>query len=411
MEIAGLTETEEKQREGSLRIGLFCDSYTPHMDGVSISLHLVADGLRHAGHQVTVFVPRFPGYQDDEPGIFRAPALPYPCNPPYYIAVPGAPRYTWTLSRMHLDVLHANTPLTIGMLAYLIAATRKLPLIYTYHTYIAEYTHHVKFVGDTRAIRRAARWFSTASTNLGDQVVVPSPKFKRLLLEQKVRKPIHVIPNGIDLDHFNRSKKPGSLHTRLGLKPETPLLLSVGRLDPEKRLEFLIKAVACLPTLDPAPHLVFVGDGSARRDLEARAASTPVHDRIHFLGMIPHTDIPDLLHDATVFLSASTTETQCLAMVEAIAAGLPVMAVKDEAFEGIVVDGENGSQAALDIQSYSAALSSLLSDPANLTRYGRRSVELSQKFSIQGQVQALENLYSVAITQNQRAQDMAVFGS
>ena len=397
-----VAESNPKLNVGSLRIGLFTDTYAPQVNGVSISLQLISEGLQRAGHQVTIFAPRIPGYTDDKPGIVRLPSLKYLNDPPIYVAVLGTPRSTWSLTRKHFDVLHAHSPLTVGLLAYFTASTKNLPLIYTYHTSITDYTHYLKIIGGTGVIRHAARWFSTTSTNLGDQIVVPSPKFHRLLLEQKVTKPIHTVPNGIDLSHFKAAKNPGSFRSRLGIKPDAPILLSVGRVDPEKRLDFLIDAFVRLADRIPNAHLVFAGDGSARKKLEAHAANTNVSDRIHFLGMVNRVELPDLLHDATVFLSASTTEVHPISVIEAIASSLPLVAVQDEAFEGMIMENENGHLTPLDVDVFSDTLVKLLSDPEKLNQYGKRSLELSEKFSIEGQVRTLENLYFEAILQNWR---------
>lgn len=396
------TEARSVPKVGSLRIGLFTDTYAPQVNGVSISLQLISEGLRRRGHQVTIFAPRFPGYEDNETNVMRLPSLKYLNNPPIYVAVLGTPRSTWSLTRKHFDVLHAHSPASVGLLAYLTASTKRLPLIYTYHTSITDYTHYVKFIGGSSIIKHAASWFSTTSTNLGDQIVVPSPKFHRLLMEQKVKRPIHIIPNGINLNGFKSAKNPGSFRNRLGVQPDAPILLSVGRIDPEKRLDFLIDAFDRISDQIPNARLVFAGDGSARAKLEEHAASVRSKDRIHFLGMVNRADLPDLLHDAAVFLSASTTEVHPISVIEAIAAGLPVLAVQDEAFEGMVIDGENGHQTLLDVNVYGDTLLSLLKDPERLSRYGKRSAELSEKYSIEGQVRALENLYIESILQNWR---------
>lgn len=396
------TESDLKKNIASLRIGLFTDTYAPQVNGVSISLQLVSEGLQRRGHQVTIFAPRIPGYTDDQPGVVRLPSLKYLNDPPIYVAVLGTPRSTWSLTRKHFDVLHAHSPLTVGLLAYFTASTKNLPLIYTYHTSITDYTHYLKIIGGTSLIRHAARWFSTTSTNLGDQIVVPSPKFHRLLLEQKVDKPIHTIPNGIDLSNFKAAKNPGVFRNRLGLKPDAPILLSVGRVDPEKRLDFLIDAFVRLADQVPEAHLVFAGDGSARKKLEEHAAATKVKDRIHFLGMVNRAELPDLLHDATIFLSASTTEVHPISVIEAIASGLPLVAVQDEAFEGMILENENGHLTPLDVGAFSDTLVKLLADPEKLARYGKRSAELSEKYSIEGQVLLLETLYFEAILQNWR---------
>lgn len=387
---------------GSLRIGLFTDTYAPQVNGVSISLQLISEGLKNRGHQVTIFAPRFPGYTDDQPNVIRLPSLKYLNNPPIYVAVLGSPRSTWSLTRKHFDVLHAHSPASMGLLAYLTASTKRLPLIYTYHTSITDYTHYIKFIGGTRVIKYAASWFSSATTNLGDQIVVPSPKFQRLLLAQKVTRPITVIPNGIDLSSFKAARNPGSLRNRLGIKSDTPILLSVGRMDPEKRLEFILDAFEILSKRVPNAHLVFAGDGSSRKGLEDKVKGTSANDHIHFLGMVSRADLPDILHDATVFLSASTTEVHPISVIEAIASGKPMVAVADEAFEGMIENDLNGYTVPLDLQTYADTVADLLADRKKLERFGQHSVALSEKYSIEGQVKVLEKLYFEAILQNWR---------
>lgn len=387
---------------GSLRIGLFTDTYAPQINGVSISLQLISEGLKKRGHQVTIFAPRFPGYKDDEPNVMRLPSLKYLNNPPIYVAVLGTPRSTWSLTRRHFDVLHAHSPASVGLLAYLTASTKRLPLIYTYHTSITDYTHYIKFIGGTSLIKRTAAWFSKASTDLGDQVVVPSPKFYRLLLNQKVKQPITIIPNGIDLSMFQTVTSPGVLRKKLGISEEAPILLTVGRMDPEKRLDFIVDAFALLSEKVPNAHLVFAGDGSARKHVEQRANATPAKDHIHFLGMVNRADLPGILHDANVFLSASTTEVHPISVIEAIASGLPLVAVKDEAFEGMIEDDMNGYMVPLDVNIYAETVAALISDREKLERFGKHSLVLSEKYSIEGQVRALEKLYLEAILQNWR---------
>lgn len=387
---------------GSLRIGLFTDTYAPQVNGVSVSLQMISEGLKKRGHQVTIFAPKFPGYKDNEPNVMRLPSLKYLNNPPIYVAVLGTPRSTWKLTRKHFDVLHAHSPASVGLLAYLTASTKRLPLIYTYHTSITDYTHYIKFIGNTGIIKYAAAWFSKASTDLGDQIIVPSPKFHRLLLNQKVKQPITVIPNGIDLSMFKAVKNPGVLRKRLGIDDNAPILLTVGRMDPEKRLDFIVEAFDLMADRVPNAHLVFAGDGSARKHVEEKAKNTHAKDRIHFLGMVNRADLPDILHDATVFLSASTTEVHPISVIEAIASGLPFVAVRDEAFEGMLEDGMNGYEVPLDARKYADVLADLLPDRERLNRFSVHSAALSEKYSIEMQVRSLEKLYMEAILQNWR---------
>jgi glycosyltransferase involved in cell wall biosynthesis len=313
------------------------------------------------------------------------------------MSVPGTPRTSLALSRCQLDVLHVHSPLSTGLMAYLTAKAKHAPLIYTYHTAITEYVHYLNVLGNTRAMGRAARWFSTASANLTDRVVTPSAKIKDLLVRQNVERPIHVIPNGIDLRNFQQANLSQSFRRQLGLDEDTRLLLSLGRLAPEKNLHLLVDAFAHIAAQLPNTHLVFAGDGSSREALEKQAQACKYAGRIHFLGMVERADLPGLLHEADLFLSASISETQCVAMAEAIAAGLPIVAVPDKAFAGMFANEVNGLAAPNDAQGFSTVVCKLLADPEKMQVFGRNSVRLSLGFSIEAQAAALVSLYRETI--------------
>jgi glycosyltransferase involved in cell wall biosynthesis len=383
--------------DAPLRIGFFADTYAPQINGISISLQLLTESLRAAGHQVVIFAPRFPEYCDSDPDVHRIPSVAYMQSPAFYMSVPGTPRTSLAIRRCEFDVLHVHSPLSTGVMAYVTAKAKHAPLVYTYHTAITDYVHYLNIGGHTGAVRKAARWFSTGTANLTDRVITPSAKIKDLLLKEHVKRPIHVIPNGIDLGRFQQPNDSSRFRRQLGLARDAQLLLSLGRLAPEKSLPLLIDAFAHIAARFPNAHLVFAGDGSSRGELEAQAVSCGYAQRIHFLGMVARADLPDLLHEADLFLSASTSETQCVAMAEAIAASLPIVAVADKAFAGMFTNGVNGLAAPNDAQGFGAVVCNLLADPEKLRQFGRNSLELSHNFSVETQAAALVELYREAI--------------
>ncbi len=385
--------------DAPLHIGFFADTYAPQINGISVSLQLLTQSLRAAGHQVTIFAPRFPGYTDTDPDIHRIPAIAYMQSPPFYMSVPGTPRTSLAIRRCQFDVLHVHSPLSTGVLAYVAAKAKHAPLVYTYHTAITDYVHYLNIVGNAGAMRKAARWFSTTTANRADQVVTPSAKIKDMLLKEHVKRPIHVIPNGIDLGRFQQPSHSTRFRRQLGIAHDAQVLLSLGRLAPEKSLPLLVEAFTHIAARLANAHLVFAGDGSSRGALEAQAAVSGYGQHIHFLGMVERADLPDLLHEADLFLSASTSETQCVAMAEAIAAGLPVVAVADKAFAGMFANGINGLVAPNNAQDFGAAVCYLLTDPEDLQQFGRNSLELSRNFSVESQAAALVALYREAITE------------
>jgi 1,2-diacylglycerol 3-alpha-glucosyltransferase len=380
-----------------LRIAFFTDFYTPQVNGVAVSLRLLADSLRTAGHEVTIFAPRVGRYRDTEAGVVRLPSVRVLNRPPVYAILPGTPGATRQLRRSRFDIVHMHTPMTAGALAYLSARQKHVPLIYTYHTAITEYTHYAGAVGHTRLARRAAGRFSALGCNLSDYIVAPSDKMERALRAQRVRRPIRVIPNGIDLERFACPGEAGAWRRRLGLPPGAPLLVYVGRLDLEKSLNFLIEAFAAIARQVPGSQLALAGDGNARPGLERQAAATGLGGHIHFLGMVNRAEVPGLLHEADLFVSASTTEVHPLCAIEATAAGLPVVAVSDEALTGLVAEGVNGCLTPREVEPFAQAVAGLLADPARRQEFGRASAEISRRYSVEAQAEALVRLYREAL--------------
>ncbi len=399
MKLFSQTQPEIPSNSATLRIGFFADTYTPQINGISVSLQLLTKSLRTAGHQVTIFAPRFPDYVDVDPEVHRIPAVPYKQIPSFYISLPGTPQTSKEIRHCTFDVLHVHSPLSTGVMAYMAAKAKHTPLIYTYHTAITDYVTYLKIGADAKPVQRAARWFSTTTANLTDHVVAPSVKVKDLLAVQRVSRPVHVIPNGIDLARFQQSYYGTGFRQQLGIAPDAPMLLSVGRLAAEKSLNLLIEAFPHIVAHIHNAHLVLAGDGESRSELEALAAASGCGERIHFPGMIQREALPDLLHEADLFVTSSTSETQCVAMAEAIAASLPIVAVSDRAFTGMFANGVNGYVAPQDAVGFAAVVCNLLLDAPMLHKFGKNSLALSHNFSIEAQAAALVALYREAIAE------------
>jgi glycosyltransferase involved in cell wall biosynthesis len=176
-----------------------------------------------------------------------------------------------------------------------------------------------------------------------------------------VRRPVVVLPTGVDLDAFRPGDREAARRA-LGLPPAAPLCLYVGRLDREKNLEFLLDAFALVAARQPAARLVVVGRGTRESRLRRHAARLPAGDRILFAGGVAPDVAPRYFQAADVFLFASTTETQGLAVLEAMAAGRPVVAVRASGVEEAVVDGVTGLLVAEDLDVFAAAVIQVLAD-------------------------------------------------
>jgi glycosyltransferase involved in cell wall biosynthesis len=232
------------------------------------------------------------------------------------------------------------------------------PFVFTYHTLYDRYAHYVPLPRPMVA-RAAIRW-SVAFADTADLVLAPSDFVAQRLRGQGVGQPIEVLPTGVDLDRF----RPGSraaARQALGLSADDRVLLYVGRLDREKNLEFLLGAVAAMAA--PRVRLLLVGRGTQTGALRRRAAALGLGDHVEFRGGSAPERLPVHYRAADVFVFASTTETQGLAVLEAMASGLPVVAVRASGVEEVVVEGVSGVLVPEDRAAFAAAVRQVLADP------------------------------------------------
>lgn len=321
-----------------MRIGLFTNNYRPLRNGVATAVSTAAEELRAAGHAVTVIAPRYGS--DDEPGCLRIPGVRAPTHHAYVLPLTRWPGVARALARLELDVYHAHHPFLLGSAAARSARAAGRPLVFTYHTRYERYGHYATPAGGLApiagrlALARALRFADRA-----DLVLAPAPSLARELVARGLRTPVAVVPTGVPLpaEPFEAREL---RRQALGLAPAAPLCLSVGRLAPEKNQRFLLHAFAALRTRLPEARLLLVGDGDDRRYLERDARRLGLGGCVVFAGAVARPRVLDYCLAADLFLFPSTTETQGLVALEALAAGLPVVAVRSAAAEDLLAERE-----------------------------------------------------------------------
>ena len=357
-------------RVGKLRVLIATDQYEPMVGGVPTVTRELARGLAERGHAVQVLAPSASGRSStgtgtgSRAGTDAAPeaagqltvAWRRSVRWPWYedqrlgLLSPAAAREL--IDDFAPDVVHVHSPLTLGAVARSAARRRRVPVVYTNH-YLPANVHPVSARADRRG--RAARGagvlfdvgfygYLTGFANRCDRVTAPTATALLLLREHGLRAPSQVVSNGVDLDAFSPGPDPleraESLRRRYGLPDGRPLILSVSRLSPEKRADLLIQAVARQEVGDAV--LALAGSGPDATRLRALAARLGVSERVRFLGFVPGADLPGLYRLADVFAIASEAELQSLVTMEAMASGLPVVAVNAGALGELVHPGENG---------------------------------------------------------------------
>lgn len=361
-----------------MRLGVFTNNYLPLLGGVSTAVETLRRYAEARGHEVYIFAPRYNGYRDENPRVLRYPSIPAPTHPDFALPIPFSPGIAARIRGLDLDLLHAQHPFLLGQTARRLARRLARPLVFTYHTRYDKYAHYVPL---NRAMveRKAVEW-STAFANQADLVIAPSGAIRTLLREHGVTRPIEVVPTGVEVSRYVPGDRT-AVRRALGLAPAAPLLLYVGRLDREKNVELLLWAFDRLAARGREARLVLVGRGSRQAALLRLARGLASGAAIHFVGPAPPDEVVRYYQAADLFVFASTTETQGLVITEAMAAGLPVVAVRAPGAEELVRDGVTGLLVPEDPAAFALAADTLLADEARRRDFGERARETAKEYA------------------------------
>ena len=333
-----------------MRIGLFTDTYPPFINGVSTSVAMLKRALEQQGHTVyvvTVSSNALKHEYDEKERILKVAGIPigiydYRLSSIYPVTLINK------MKKWNLDVIHSHTEFGVGILARLFAKQFNIPLVHTYHTLYEDYTHYITHGYFEKSSKKIVEYLTKFYCDkTANELIVPTNKIYSLFKEKyNFTKNIHIIPTGIEVDRFfeeNVNKKEvESLKKKLGLKKNEFTILFVGRLAEEKNVEFLIEAQKKLVEYDDHIKLLIVGDGPDKQKYEQLAENLGLKDNIIFNGKAAWEEIPIYYHASSVFATASTTETQGLTVIEAMAAGVPPLCIDDDSFRGTVTDELNG---------------------------------------------------------------------
>ncbi|MEN6391715.1 MAG: glycosyltransferase family 4 protein [Syntrophomonas sp.] len=382
-----------------MRIGLFSDSYKPYQSGVVTSISTLKEELNRHGHEVYIFAPSYPNYEDEEPDIHRYFSVPSPTNPDFTLAIPGLSGMSSIIKKLNLDLIHVHSPFTMGWVGKLYANKYKIPLVFTYHTLYESYAHYVPVAQDLA--REMASKFSTMFCNHCDHIVVPSPEIKDVLLAGEVLSPISVIPTGVSLEKFEGGD-PNWLREQFNIAPDKKILLFVGRLTKEKNLEFLIRAFQDIHHKMPGTVLVLTARGPLEQNLKELSEALGVREDVIFTGALPFETLVHAYHSADLFVFSSMTETQGLVLLEAMACGLPVVAVKASGVQEMVDHEVDGLLTECRVDKFSEAVCRVLGSGDTYEKLKANSYKKADKLSSTNMVKRLEELYLELMPRQQR---------
>lgn len=381
-----------------MRIGIVTATYLPSKNGVATSTALFARGLRDRGHEVRIFAPRHPLMPDHEEGVYRlnssfagARALGAPADYPVMLA-PG-PRLTAKLPLRDLEVLHTMHPFLAGRLALRWARLAGSPVVYTAHTQYEQYLHYAPM--PVHVSRAVVRPHVAAFARRASQVLAPGRAMVEMLREYGFAGDVQLFPNPVDLSAFQKSDGV-AFRQEFDIPLTAPLVMYLGRLAPEKNLEVMIEAFTLARKRLPELRLLVVGDGPSRAELQARAKAG-----VTFTGPIPYTRVPEALAAASVFLTASTSEVLPMSMIEALAAGTPLVAARSPAALDLIQDGLNGTVREPISDALAAGLLEILA-PERLVEMQEAARASAEQYDLKARAAALEQVYAEVIERKKR---------
>ena len=364
-----------------MRIGLFTDTYFPQVSGVATSIRTLKTQLEKMGHTVFIFtttdrdVDRYEDWQ-----IVRIPSVPFFAFKDRRVAYRGFSKALEIAKQYKLDIIHTQTEFSLGLLGIAIARELRIPVVHTYHTQFEDY---VRYIAKGMVIRPSMVKYSVRGfmSDL-DGVICPSEIVYDLLLKYKVAAEKRVIPTGIELEKFQRPEitedDVTDLRTKLGIASDETMLLSLSRVSYEKNIQAVLAALPSVLEEDDKVRLVVAGDGPYLPDLKSQAKKLGIQDKVVFTGMIAPSETALYYKAADFFISASTSETQGLTYLEALASGTPIIAHGNPYLDNVITDQMFGTLYYHDNDLAGAILEAAIATPEkDETKWADKLYEIS----------------------------------
>lgn len=378
-----------------MKVVFVTNTFLPHIGGVARSIVAFTNQLISQGVDVLTVAPTFDGMPANETNVVRVPAVQNFNGSDFSVAYPLTGVVRSAIDEFQPDVIHSHHPFVLGATAYCIARATGTPLVFTHHTMYEQYTHYVP--GDSPAMKRFAIELGTGYANMCQHVVAPSESILDILKNRGVTTPISVVPTGVDREKLAQGS--GSGMRRIMDIPEDAFVVGhVGRLAQEKNLDFLGRAIAGFLRENRSAHFLLVGSGPYATTLLATLNDAGFSDRVHFPGSLSGRFLASAYRAMNVFAFASHSETQGMVLTEAMAAGVPVVAVDAAGVREVVRTGENGILLRNDaVPEFVEALGGVAHEPRS--RFQEACRATAETYSIQNSTRKLIGIYEQLLTE------------
>jgi len=396
-----------------MRIAIYSDSYVPYRSGVTTAIENQSQELVRRGHEVTVFCPRVWSAPrvDQSHGvrIVKLPvSLPVRRVSRLNLAFPLVATSYFQFRRWRPDVLHLNTEWGAGWEGLVAGWLFGVPTVGTFHTFFAE-PGYLRAIGlpDTRFVRSLMWKYSVFYYSRCDAVTSPSRAVKQALVSQGLDPEPLVLSNGITPSPPGTPEQLAEARRRYGVAEQPgPTFIHVGRISPEKSLDVLLLGFRRLVDRRPDVRLLIVGSGPYRGELTRQISQLRLDGHVQQLGYIAHEQLisEGVLRLGDVFVTASKTENQPLSIMEAMAAGVPVIGPAAQGIPELVIPGETGELFPPDdVDALATAMESLGWDPASCRRMGEVACQNTAAHTIASVVDQFEQIFERVIEARRQA--------
>jgi 1,2-diacylglycerol 3-alpha-glucosyltransferase len=343
------------------RVVMFTNTFEPMVGGLERSVATAHEDLQRAGHLCRVVTPCFDAARDSRDGVLRVPALRGLGKRKFSIPLPTSRRIRHWIEALQPQLLHAHQPFLLGDTAWQLARLRQIPLVFTHHTFYERYAHCLRM--DAERARRMVMDMTTQFCNRSHMVIAPTPSVRRMLLERHVVAPIEVVPTGIDVQLYGSGCRARG-RVALGLQIGDEVVGHIGRLSQEKNLEYLTHAALHVLQARPRSKLLLVGEGDRRDWARAQFAAAGMGERLIAPGTLQGVALADAYAALDVFIFGSQSDTQGLVLAEAMAAGVPVVALVAPGASDCIEHERSGwlLPATLGAREFAAAIEQLLAE-------------------------------------------------
>ncbi len=374
-----------------MKIGYFTNTYLPNEYGSTNSICYFRKGLEKLGHEIYIFAPKFRGYEEQDDHVIRYPSFHWQYKITYPIAFCFYPPMNLIFKKLNLDLIHSQQPFNVGVAGKKFAKKFNLPLIFTYHCRYEDYIHYIP-LPFKELVRRYVISHAKKFANQCDQVIAPSSQIKSILQQRGVSVPIEVLSTGINWKKFQQGNRE-AIREKYGIKKEEVLLLNIGRIEKEKNISFLFNSAVELLKFNNKIKLMMVGDGSEKEQLKRKAQREKLDERIIFSNLVAQKDIADYYAAGDVFIHASLSETQGITINEAMAAGLPIVAVRASGVEDSVESGYSGILTENNQKVFIEEIKKIIKDESQRKILSRNARKTARNFDYITKAQKMEKVY------------------